>query len=83
MSPPGFEWVCGVSLSPTKRRDDPFQAFFVRFCPLVLKGLAPMAGIMENSSCIQRTSRYLQERRDLQPTRRKLPGCSRVTLGLD
>ena len=34
------------------------------FCPLALEALTPRAGIVENSSCIQRASRYLQEQRD-------------------
>ena len=34
------------------------------FCPLALEALAPRARSVENSSCIQRASRYLQEQRD-------------------
>lgn len=64
-----------------ERRSIP--GFLCEVLSSLLQGWAPTAGIMENSSCIQGTSRYLQERRDWPPTRQKLPGCSRVTLGLD
>lgn len=77
-------WVCGASsVSSAKRRDDPPQVFFVRFRPLALEGSARREGIVEKSSWIQRASRYLQERTDPPPSRRKLPGGGRATSGLD
>lgn len=56
-SPDLSSWVCGTGLSSTQRREDSFQAFFVRFCPLLLEGSGPTSGIMENSSCMEGTSR--------------------------
>lgn len=65
MSPASARWACRPSvLSSVKRRDICSRPVMWGFCPLALEALAPRAGIVENSSCIQRASRYLQEQRD-------------------
>lgn len=75
-------WECGISSLSSARRRHPFLAVFERFRPLALEGLAPRAGIMENSCCGGRTSRRLQER-VIAANQTKAAGRRQSRVGLD